>query len=288
MKYFLFILLLISTTTRAQFHAGLYYLPCSVAAITGTLTVNETSTTQLSNATAGGTWSSSTTTVATIGTAGLVTGVSQGTSTITYSLGAGCEATAVVTVTLTYPTLNPSHKGGFTTLSGGNLTATSIGTGLTSCTLGKSSGLAYYEVLYVTRNGSTPLSGLLNYQPANGNTGDYFGNIAVSYGWRGSPWSYEFNIGGGFSNTGPIVGLPVAGDVVSWAINRTAATAAVYYNGVLKGTITGIPSGTFYPTNSGTTSNETTVWNFGQNAWDARTAALRTTLAGLGYTIGWY
>jgi hypothetical protein len=119
MRLLLFILLFVSTTTHAQFHAGLYYLPCSVAAITGTLTVNETSTTQLSNATAGGTWSSSTTAVATIGTAGLVTGVSQGTSTITYSIGSGCEATAVVTVTPFVPAYS-----GFVTATAGATGAT--------------------------------------------------------------------------------------------------------------------------------------------------------------------
>ena len=69
------------------------------AAISGTLTVATSATTQLTDATAGGTWSSSTTTVATIGTAGLVTGVATGTSTISYTLSTGCMATAVVTVT---------------------------------------------------------------------------------------------------------------------------------------------------------------------------------------------
>ncbi len=53
----------------------------------------------LSSATPGGVWSSSTPSVATIGSAsGVVTGVTAGVTTITYSLGGGCFTTATVTV----------------------------------------------------------------------------------------------------------------------------------------------------------------------------------------------
>lgn len=87
---------------------------CNVNSVTGTvtITVNPTSpilgtlsmcignTTTLTDATAGGTWSSSTVSVATVGLAsGVVTGVATGTSTITYTTPAGCKAYAVVTVT---------------------------------------------------------------------------------------------------------------------------------------------------------------------------------------------
>ena len=68
-------------------------------AILGTLTVCPGLTTSLSDASAGGTWSSSTPSVATIGVGtGVVTGVSAGTSGITYVLPTGCLTTAIVTV----------------------------------------------------------------------------------------------------------------------------------------------------------------------------------------------
>ncbi|MCD6013653.1 MAG: type sorting protein, partial [Flavipsychrobacter sp.] len=78
--------------------------------ITGTLTVNQCSTTTLSNATAGGTWSSSNTSVATVGSTGIVTGVAGGTVTITYAGTAGTSftnniVTATVTVNSTAPTI---------------------------------------------------------------------------------------------------------------------------------------------------------------------------------------
>ncbi len=67
------------------------------AAITGTLTVCQGLTTTLASTTAGGTWSSSNTAVATVNASGVVTGVSAGTSTITYTVS-GCSVTADVTV----------------------------------------------------------------------------------------------------------------------------------------------------------------------------------------------
>ena len=68
--------------------------------ITGTLTVCSGATTPLSDGTSGGSWSSSNLAAATAGSgSGLVTGVGTGgVSTISYTLGTGCYATAVVTV----------------------------------------------------------------------------------------------------------------------------------------------------------------------------------------------
>jgi uncharacterized protein YjdB len=75
-------------------------MKASPAAITGTATVNIGSTVTLADATAGGTWSSSNTGTATIGSStGVVTGVSAGNTTITYRITTtGCFATRTVTV----------------------------------------------------------------------------------------------------------------------------------------------------------------------------------------------
>lgn len=82
----------------------------AMPAITGGLSICETNTTLLANAVAGGTWSSSNNTVATVGSlTGLVTGVNTGVATISYTLNAGCFATVVVTVmTLPSATTGPS------------------------------------------------------------------------------------------------------------------------------------------------------------------------------------
>ena len=72
--------------------------------VTGTSPVCAGGTTQYADATgsAGGTWSSSNTAIATVNSTGLVTGVSAGTATITYSLSNSCgtkTATKSITVT---------------------------------------------------------------------------------------------------------------------------------------------------------------------------------------------
>ncbi len=79
-----------------------------VSPITGTLNVCTGQTTQLNDLTVGGTWSSSATTIATVGSTGIVTGVLAGTDTIKYSLSGGCFASAVVTVSTGPAAISPS------------------------------------------------------------------------------------------------------------------------------------------------------------------------------------
>jgi hypothetical protein len=101
---------------RAQSSAGCWGTQGNVAvtinpnpsAITGTPTVCTGSTTNLTDATASGTWSSTTTSVATIGTSGIVTGIATGTTTISYILGTGCNITQTVTVSTTPGTISGS------------------------------------------------------------------------------------------------------------------------------------------------------------------------------------
>jgi uncharacterized protein YjdB len=67
--------------------------------ISGTTSACVGSTTALSDAVAGGTWSSSNSTIAIVGTGtGVVTGVSTGTCLITYTLSTGCDVQATLTV----------------------------------------------------------------------------------------------------------------------------------------------------------------------------------------------
>lgn len=69
------------------------------ATITGTFDVCVGSTRTWTDGTAGGTWSSSNTAQATVGSSsGIVTGVAAGIPTITYTLGTGCYQTQAITV----------------------------------------------------------------------------------------------------------------------------------------------------------------------------------------------
>ncbi len=95
---------------RAGTSSITYTLPTGCF-ITGTLTVNPLPanisgnknvcvglTTQLSDADPGGAWTSSRISIATVGTAGLISGITAGTSSITYQLPTGCRTSATVTV----------------------------------------------------------------------------------------------------------------------------------------------------------------------------------------------
>lgn len=71
----------------------------SIASNTGTPNVCAGFITDLDNATPGGSWGSSNTSVAVVNvTTGVVTGVSAGTSAVSYTTGPGCTSTTIVTV----------------------------------------------------------------------------------------------------------------------------------------------------------------------------------------------
>ncbi|MBL7691868.1 MAG: HYR domain-containing protein [Flavipsychrobacter sp.] len=72
-------------------------------AITGAGTVVPGYTTALGNATSGGVWTSSNTSIATVSSTGVVTGVAIGNATITYSIGS-CYVTKPMAVAITYCT----------------------------------------------------------------------------------------------------------------------------------------------------------------------------------------
>ena len=90
-----------------------------VNSITGTATVCQGSTTNLSDATTGGTWASGNTFVATVGTSGTVTGVLGGTATISYTDPASCVSTMIVTVNAlpTITSTSPDTRCGTGTLN---------------------------------------------------------------------------------------------------------------------------------------------------------------------------
>ena len=91
--------------------------------ITGITHVCPGSTSTLADG-GGGSWSSGNTAVATIGSAGVVGGVTVGTASIVYSIGAGCFIATTVTVNSMPPAIS-----GLTTLCAGSTTALSDGIG---------------------------------------------------------------------------------------------------------------------------------------------------------------
>ncbi len=94
---------------------GISAANCIVSAgtITGAATTLVGTTTTLSNSTTGGTWSSSAITIASVGSTGIVTGVSAGTATISYTITIPCgSAVATQVVTVSPLTIGMSYRGG--------------------------------------------------------------------------------------------------------------------------------------------------------------------------------
>lgn len=85
-------------TTSTELGIAIVTVNAAPAAITGGGTICQGATTTLASTTTGGTWASSTPTVATVSSSGSVTGVAAGTAVVTYSLGGGCFVTKDMTV----------------------------------------------------------------------------------------------------------------------------------------------------------------------------------------------
>ncbi len=127
-----------------------------VAANTGTASVCEGATTTLSNSASGGAWSAADAGIATVGsTTGVVTGVSEGTTSITYSTGGSCNAVTTVTVKATPATISGSSSvctgGGTALFSNATLYGTWSSSTPSVATINTNSGLATGMVQGTTR-----------------------------------------------------------------------------------------------------------------------------------------
>lgn len=101
--------------------------PAAPAAITGTFTTCQGGSVTLSDATAGGTWSSANSAIATVSPTGVVTGTGAGTVNISYTVSNGCgSSSAIAAVTINAgPAITPSSA--VSLCSGGSATLTISG-----------------------------------------------------------------------------------------------------------------------------------------------------------------
>lgn len=222
------------------------------APITGTLTLCQFATTALTDATGGGTWSSSNIFVATVGSSGIVFGVAGGTATITYSIGVGCNATAVVTVNPL-----PSIVTGATTLCVGQTSSfsssstpgtwsssnTSVATvdtygvvtgvggpGTSNITYTLSTGC--YSVVPVTVNPlPDPITGIYSVC-----VGDY---TQLSDATAGGTWSSSITTVATIGSTGLVYGAGAGTSVISYTLSTGCAATVIVTVNPLPAAITG-------------------------------------------------
>lgn len=104
----------------------------TVSAITGVTDVCSSSSISLSNATSGGVWSVSDASVATISASGILTGISGGTTTVSYTVYAGsaCFATEVASITVNAsPTVSAITGGSSSICSGTTMALSNVTSG---------------------------------------------------------------------------------------------------------------------------------------------------------------
>ncbi len=191
--------------------------------ITGLSSVNAGSTITLSNTTTGGTWSSSNTAIATVGSTGVVTGVSSGTVTISYTVTNSCgSASTAKTVTVNAALATP--------ITGVRVVCQGATTNLANVTAGGTWSTADGAIATVGTTGVvTGVSGgttTITYAFSGG------GNVTATVTVNAAPAMYT---GSGFVCTGSQLNL---GSVISgctWTSGNTARATVANITGIVTG-----------------------------------------------------
>lgn len=261
-------------------------------AISGTLAICEAGYTGLTCSPGPGTWSSSTPSVATIGsTNGVITGVAAGNTTVTYTINAsGCYRTAEATINPL-----PATISGGTLCNGANVTYSSATVGgtwtssnTTVATIGSSSGIAtgvnnggttiYYTLstgcrraLPVTVN-PTPvaISGTLTYCPS--------GTATLTNSTGGGVWSSD-NVAASISGGGLVTATTPGTSLISYTLGTGCARTTVVTVNAAPAANTGNASICVGGTT--TLSNST-----GGGTWSSGTPANATVVSGTGVVTG--
>ena len=214
-----------------------------VSDITGTPGVCVGATTALTDATPGGTWHSSNTFVATVGTSGVVTGVAAGTAMISYTV-AGVPAIAIVTVSPT-----PSAIGGATSVCNGSAITlsdfTAGGTWTSTAGVSVTNGTTVTTVTGLTNGTST-----ITYSIGTG----CFKTFSVTVKSLPTPILGNLNVCG----IGSVTFLSDATSGTSWVINPVG-TATISASGRVYGVSAGTANVTYTASNGCVTTAITTV-----------------------------
>jgi uncharacterized protein YjdB len=211
------------------------------APITGAATLCTGSTITLSDAVPGGTWASSATSVATVGSSGVVTGIGAGTTTISYTVS-GCTVTRVLTVTATASitgagslcvgtstTLSDATPGG--TWTSGTISVVTVGS--TGIVTGISTGTS---TISYTVSGCTPATMVVTVTtvtaPITGAGSVCAGaTITLSDATPGGTWASSTPVVGTVSTAGIVSGLSGGTTTISYTVSGCpAATHIVSVN----------------------------------------------------------
>ncbi len=263
--------------------------------ISGTPYVCVGSTTTLSDATAGGSWSSSNTAVASIdASTGIVYGITAGTATMTYTLPTGCYRTLGITVyplpsVITGPsvvcvgatiTLSDSLSGGLWSTASAGIASVSATSGVVTGVAAGTVTITYrisvsscYATTTITVN-PLPVAGTIG-GPTSVCVSD---TITLTETVTGGTWSSTSTSIASVSSTGDVYGISAGTDTIKYSVTNSCGTAvATYLVTVIAfptaGTITG-------PTNVCENASVTFVDAITGGGWSSFNTSIAVVTAG--------
>ena len=214
----------------------------ALSATTGSSGVCLGQTITLNNSTAGGNWSSSNTTVASVGSTGIVTGAAVGSAIITYSLPSGCTTTSIVAVSLINPIVGASvvcqgQTTTYTNASAGGVwssaapTIASVGsTGVVSgiaaglsTTISYTLGTGCRVTKTITVNAISAITGLSNV--CQGRT------IALADATSGGVWSSSAATVASVGTNGIVTGVGFGTTIISYTVPSGCIATKVIISG---------------------------------------------------------
>jgi len=264
----------------------------SPAGITGTPQVCVDATTTLSTTSTGGLWTSSPATIATVAPTGIVTGVSAGAATISYTVG-GCSATKVVTVNATPSaitgvaavcegltiTLTDTTSGGIWSSASallavdsvtGVVTGISIGTGIVSYTL--PTGCAATKPITVN-SAPDAITGLTSVCIGS--------STSLSDLTGGGSWSSPGSAGIiSLSPTGVVLGVSLGTAIVTYSVGAASCPA------VITVTVNSLPGAISGSQNVCLSATDTLTDIPGGGIWSSSNVLVATVGSATGFVYG--
>ncbi len=242
----------ISYTTTSGSDTLMLYVRATPAAISGPSTVCTGSTITLTDATTGGTWSSSNTAIATVGlSTGIVTGVAGGTVSINYSTGGGCSASKIITVgssTFIDSILGPSFVCVGSTINlydstaGGTWSSSSTSVATIGASTGVLTGVSVgtTNIVYTVTSscGGTLTTSRTISVIASGSAGTISGpttvmagsNITLTDGVSGGTWtSGSTGVATINASTGVVTGISAGATLITYSITACGTTSYTTY-----------------------------------------------------------